>query len=98
MAACFRYIVDDVDADLDGTVSRLKSAGSTFRTDVVQGVGGTQILLQNPSGNLVELFEPNPAQYVAPGARTRGAAQGGDRVGAVPGSMHGPLPTPAMRD
>ncbi|MBX6363717.1 MAG: VOC family protein [Gemmatimonadetes bacterium] len=62
--------------DLDATISRLRAAGCAFRTDVVQGVGGRQSLLQDPSGNLVELFEPNTAQYVAPGARTRGAAQG----------------------
>jgi len=34
---------------------------------VVQGVGGKQILLEDPSGNLIELFEPNTAAYRAPG-------------------------------
>lgn len=44
--------------DLDGTVERLRAAGVRFRNDIVTGVGGKQILAQDPSGNLVELFEP----------------------------------------
>ena len=44
--------------DFDGTVARLRSAGLPFRTDVVSGPGGRQILLTDPAGNLVELFEP----------------------------------------
>jgi catechol 2,3-dioxygenase-like lactoylglutathione lyase family enzyme len=58
---------------LDGTVARLRAAGCLFRSDVIQGVGGKQILLQDPSGNLVELFEPNTAEYRAPGSGTRAA-------------------------
>ena len=46
----------DVD-DLDSTVEKLKKAGCTFRNQVVMGVGGKQILLVDPSGNLVELFQ-----------------------------------------
>jgi catechol 2,3-dioxygenase-like lactoylglutathione lyase family enzyme len=53
--------------DLDATVAQLKEAGSRFRNNVVQGVGGKQILLEDPSGNLIELFEPNTAAYQAPG-------------------------------
>ncbi len=45
-------------ADLDTTVERLRRAGVRFRNDVVIGVGGKQILLDDPSGNPVELFEP----------------------------------------
>jgi hypothetical protein len=49
-------------------IATLRAAGCTFRNAVVQGVGGKQILLEDPSGNLVELFEPNTAAYRAPGA------------------------------
>jgi len=48
------FIVDDIDAD----VSRLRDAGATFRNDIVTGPGGKQILLEDPSGNVVELFQP----------------------------------------
>lgn len=47
----------DVD-DLDVTVAGLRQAGASFRSDVVSGKGGKQILLQDPSSNLIELFEP----------------------------------------
>ena len=45
-------------ADLPATVERLRGAGCRFRNDLVTGRGGRQILLEDPSGNLVELFEP----------------------------------------
>jgi len=57
---------------LEGTVEALKSAGCRFRSDVIQGVGGKQILLEDPSGNLVELFEPNTVAYRAPGSASQG--------------------------
>jgi catechol 2,3-dioxygenase-like lactoylglutathione lyase family enzyme len=44
--------------DLDGEVETLRAAGLRFRNDIVSGMGGRQILLEDPSGNLVELFEP----------------------------------------
>ena len=44
--------------DLASTVDRLRRAGVSFRNDVVAGVGGKQILIDDPSGNPVELFEP----------------------------------------
>jgi catechol 2,3-dioxygenase-like lactoylglutathione lyase family enzyme len=44
--------------DLDGLVGRLRDNGAHFRNDIVDGVGGRQILLDDPSGNPVELFEP----------------------------------------
>ena len=47
-------IVDDLAAE----VARLRAAGAQFRNDVVTGPGGSQILLVDPSGNLVELFQP----------------------------------------
>ena len=45
-------------ADLAETVEQLRAAGTHFRNDIVSGVGGKQILLDDPSGNPVELFEP----------------------------------------
>jgi catechol 2,3-dioxygenase-like lactoylglutathione lyase family enzyme len=47
-------IVDDLPAE----VTRLRAAGVRFRNDVVTGPGGSQILLTDPSGNVVELFQP----------------------------------------
>lgn len=43
--------------DLTAEMGRLRAAGVSFRNDVVSGPGGQQILLQDPSGNLVELFQ-----------------------------------------
>jgi tRNA-Thr(GGU) m(6)t(6)A37 methyltransferase TsaA len=48
--------------DLAGTVQSLRTAGAHFRNDIVDGVGGRQILLDDPSGNPVELFEPTRAE------------------------------------
>jgi catechol 2,3-dioxygenase-like lactoylglutathione lyase family enzyme len=44
--------------DLAATVDRLREHGARFRNDIVTGVGGRQILVEDPSGNPVELFEP----------------------------------------
>jgi catechol 2,3-dioxygenase-like lactoylglutathione lyase family enzyme len=44
--------------DLEATVETLRQAGTHFRNEIVPGVGGKQILLDDPSGNPVELFEP----------------------------------------
>jgi catechol 2,3-dioxygenase-like lactoylglutathione lyase family enzyme len=44
--------------DLEAEVARLRAAGVRFRNDVVTGPGGAQILLIDPSGNFVELFQP----------------------------------------
>jgi catechol 2,3-dioxygenase-like lactoylglutathione lyase family enzyme len=43
--------------DLDGLVARLRGAGARFRNDIVSGIGGKQILLEDPAGNPIELFE-----------------------------------------
>jgi predicted enzyme related to lactoylglutathione lyase len=43
--------------DLAETVARLKSAGGRFRNEIVVGIGAKQILLEDPSGNLMELFQ-----------------------------------------
>jgi catechol 2,3-dioxygenase-like lactoylglutathione lyase family enzyme len=45
-------------ADIAATVDSLRAGGASFRNEIVTGVGGKQILLEDPSGNLVELFEP----------------------------------------
>ena len=45
-------------SDLAATVESLRSNGAKFRNEIVDGVGGKQILLEDPSGNLIELFEP----------------------------------------
>jgi catechol 2,3-dioxygenase-like lactoylglutathione lyase family enzyme len=50
-------LVDDIDAE----VTRLREAGAPFRNDVLSGPGGKQVLLQDPSGNVVELFQPAAA-------------------------------------
>ncbi len=44
--------------DLDAEVARLAAAGVAFRNDIVAGPGGRQVLVVDPSGNFVELFEP----------------------------------------
>jgi catechol 2,3-dioxygenase-like lactoylglutathione lyase family enzyme len=49
-------IVDDLDAEIE----RLHHVGQSFRSDVVTGPGRRQILLADPSGNLIELFTPTP--------------------------------------
>jgi catechol 2,3-dioxygenase-like lactoylglutathione lyase family enzyme len=48
------FIVDDLERE----VARLREAGGRFRNDIVEGPGGKQILLEDPSGNVVELFQP----------------------------------------
>ncbi|HEX6254488.1 MAG TPA: VOC family protein [Euzebyales bacterium] len=47
-------VIDDLDAE----IGRLRDAGLTFRGETVEGPGGRQILLTDPDGNLVELFQP----------------------------------------
>ncbi|MFF4763834.1 VOC family protein [Streptomyces sp. NPDC001292] len=47
-------IVDDLDSEID----RLRAAGLSFRSDVVAGPGGRQVLIADPVGNLIELFQP----------------------------------------
>ena len=48
------FIVDDIAAE----VERLRAAGVTFRSDIVTGPGGQQIVLEDPAGNPIELFQP----------------------------------------
>lgn len=47
-----------VTTDFDAEIARLRDAGVRFRNDVVSGPGGRQILVLDPSGNVIELFEP----------------------------------------
>ena len=44
--------------DLEAKVAELRSAGARFRNDIVTGTGGKQVLVEDPAGNPVELFEP----------------------------------------
>jgi catechol 2,3-dioxygenase-like lactoylglutathione lyase family enzyme len=48
------FIVDDIEAE----VERLRAAGLSFRNEIISGPGGRQILLDDPSGNPIELFQP----------------------------------------
>jgi catechol 2,3-dioxygenase-like lactoylglutathione lyase family enzyme len=48
------FVVDDIGAE----VERLRAAGVSFRNDIVSGPGGRQILVDDPSGNPIELFQP----------------------------------------
>jgi catechol 2,3-dioxygenase-like lactoylglutathione lyase family enzyme len=47
------FVVDDINAE----VASLRATGATFRNDIIEGPGGRQVLLQDPSGNFVELFQ-----------------------------------------
>ena len=55
--------------DLAATVERLRAAGARFRNDIVTGVGGKQIILDDPSGNPIELFEPTVREARLDGPR-----------------------------
>lgn len=48
--------------DLEGTIESLRPHGVQFRNEIVTGIGGKQILVKDPAGNLVELFEPIRAE------------------------------------
>lgn len=48
-------------SDIEAEVERLRGAGASFRNDIVVGPGGSQILMQDPAGNFVELFQPASA-------------------------------------
>ena len=49
----FQLEVDDLHAEVD----RLRASGAGFRSDILEGIGGDQILLEDPSGNAIELFQ-----------------------------------------
>jgi catechol 2,3-dioxygenase-like lactoylglutathione lyase family enzyme len=48
--------------DLEATVAQLREHGTRFRNEIVEGVGGKQILVEDPAGNPVELFQPTRAE------------------------------------
>lgn len=49
-------IVVEVD-DIEGTVAQLKASGAAFRNEIISGPGGRQVLVEDPSGNVVEVFQ-----------------------------------------
>jgi catechol 2,3-dioxygenase-like lactoylglutathione lyase family enzyme len=57
----FQFITGDIASEVD----RLRAAGVKFRNDIVSGPGGSQILAEDPSGNVVELFQPAQASQPA---------------------------------
>lgn len=59
----FQFITDDIEAE----AARLRANGVTFRNDIISGPGGSQTLVEDPSGNLVEVFQPSGAfQFAKP--------------------------------
>jgi predicted enzyme related to lactoylglutathione lyase len=48
------FVVDDIDAEAE----RLRAAGVRFRNDIISGPGGRQVLVEDPAGNPIELFQP----------------------------------------
>jgi catechol 2,3-dioxygenase-like lactoylglutathione lyase family enzyme len=54
----FQLEVDDIEA----TVSRLREHGARFRNELITGVGGKQIIIEDPAGNPIELFQPTLAE------------------------------------
>jgi catechol 2,3-dioxygenase-like lactoylglutathione lyase family enzyme len=54
----FQLEVDDIEA----AVSRLRTHGARFRNEIVTGVGGKQVLVEDPAGNPIELFEPTRSE------------------------------------
>lgn len=59
-------------ADLAAEIDRLQHAGLDFCSELITGPGGSQILLADPAGNLIELFQQAPHQPGAPATRGRG--------------------------
>lgn len=80
--------------DLDGTVDALREAGAHFRNDIVDGVGGRQILVDDPSGNPVELFEPTRAEARLAGADDAPQPRSAYEVRPI-GWVESPLSEPA---
>ncbi len=66
------FVVDDITAEVD----RLRSAGVTFRNDIISGPGGKQVLLEDPSGNPIELFQPAGSTAAGTPSRDRTASTG----------------------
>jgi len=49
--------------NLNSVYTKLQKKGATFKTEIIEGIGGNQVLLQDPSGNLIELFESKAVKY-----------------------------------
>jgi catechol 2,3-dioxygenase-like lactoylglutathione lyase family enzyme len=58
--------IELVTDDLNAEVARLRAEGVSFSSDVISGPGGSQILIEDPSGNLVELFQPAAERRAGP--------------------------------
>jgi hypothetical protein len=58
LARVKQTIVVELSRTIASEVERLRSAGLRFRNDIVSGPGGQQILVEDPSGNAIELFQP----------------------------------------
>src|SRR3954463_2394995 len=91
------FVVDDIAAD----VARLRAAGLTFRNDIVSGPGGRQILLEDPAGNPIELFQPAGAGAARSprqprGVRATGRASDAARSSAARMLAWSARPVPAM--
>jgi tRNA-Thr(GGU) m(6)t(6)A37 methyltransferase TsaA len=87
--------------DLVGTVARLREGGAHFRNDIVTGVGGKQILVDDPSGNPVELFEPTRAEaHLDDGddGRSRGATYQVRPIGWVESTLIDSADAPRQGD
>jgi catechol 2,3-dioxygenase-like lactoylglutathione lyase family enzyme len=67
-AAAGRNRIHLVVDDLDAEIARLRDAGLPFRSDLITGPGGRQILLADPDGNLIELFQPAHRPAAPPAA------------------------------
>src|SRR3954466_9184436 len=80
--------------DLAAEVERLRGAGLSFRNEVVSGPGGRQILVDDPAGNPIELFQP-PARCPAGFPQRRPARVGADRVHRVRRAARPYRPVPA---
>jgi tRNA-Thr(GGU) m(6)t(6)A37 methyltransferase TsaA len=83
--------------DLEVTVARLSAAGVRFRNDIVTGVGGKQTLVEDPSGNPVELFEPTRAEARLQGpraTRSGGETYQVDPIGWVESTLVDPADAP----
>ena len=84
--------------DLDDTVARLRAGGAHFRNDIVAGVGGKQILVEDPSGNLVELFEPTLAEARLDAGGSRAETYQVRPIGWVESTLIDPADAPNQGD
>jgi len=86
--------------DVETTVAKLRASGVHFRSDIIDGVGGRQILVDDPSGNPVELFEPLlvEARLTDEGADGAAVAQHVHPIGRVESVLTDPADAPNQGD